>query len=157
MALVYDHAPSGLLVAREAAGEPSVRAALKQLDSRLMLDYMIDPTWQRQVWQVLCHVATDQPPMVVCRWRDDATGEPLPLSHGLVDRVRNLHVESRAPKPDPDIENDRHRERLTADADAEIDFYAEELVDRLQGKKAYLLPRGAHRRNRQFPNVTGIR
>lgn len=157
MSLMYDHHPSGLLVAHQEAGEKTVRAALKQMDSRLLLDYAIDPVWQRQVWQVLCRHTTDLPPSVVCRWRDETTGEPLPLSHGLVDRVRSLHMESRAPKVDPDADNDRLKAELAKDGDAELEFYAEELVDRLKGKKAYLLPRGLHRRNRQFPNITEIR
>lgn len=154
--LVYDHDPSGLLVARESASEEAVRRALKQLDSRLMLDYMIDTEWQRTVWQVLCRVSADQPPAVVCRWRG-VDGEPLPLSHGLVEKVRGLHMDSRAPRVDADAENQRLRDRIDADADAELEEIARELVPRLQGKKSSVLPRGLHRRGTAFADVTDIR
>lgn len=157
MPLTYDHSPSGL-VFPPGTIEASVRMALKHHDSALKLDYANDTDWGgRQVWQVLKKVSAEGHVEVVCRWRDPITREPLPLSHGLVDHVKTLDLNSRAPKLDADAENARHRARLEAEADAEIEFYAAELVDRLRGKKAYLLPRGASRRARQFPNVTEIR
>lgn len=158
MPLVYDHNPTGLVVAREGAGESTVRRALKQHDPRLMLDYVLDTDWGgRQVWQVMVRVSGDAPPHVVCRWRNEQTGEPLELSLGLVEKVRALDLNSRAPKVDPDAENQQMRDALIAAADAEIEWYGEELVKRLKGTTGYLLPRGAHRRNREFPNVTDVR
>jgi hypothetical protein len=153
--LVHHETPSGLVVATQASDETSVRRALKQFDDRLMLDKMIDPDWGRIVWQVLCRVAADQPPRVVFRWRGP-DGEPLPLSHGLVEQAKRLHVASRAPREDPAAANDRLRARHEEAAGEEIEFYAAELVERVKGKKSHLLPRGLHRRNRMFPNVTGI-
>lgn len=157
MTLVYDHDPgSGLVVAREGAEEASVRAALKQFDSRLMLDYALDTYWERTVWQVLCRTGSDTPPMVVCRWRetDDPASMPLPLSHGLVEKVKRLHVESRAPKVNADADNDALKASLKADADAEIEEYASELVDRLRGRTLRSLPRGRYRRNTDFRDIT---
>lgn len=157
MALVYEHDPhSGLAVAREGADEASVRAALKAFDSRLMLDHAIDTDWQRVVWQVLCRTGPDTPPSVVCRWREttDPASEPLPLSHGLVEKVKRLHVESRALRADADADNDALRARQHADADAEIEEYAAELVDRLRGRTLRPLPRGHYRRNTEFRDIS---
>lgn len=156
MPLVYDHDPgSGLLVAREGAEEASVRRALKQFDPRLMLDYAIDTEWGRTVWQVLCRTGPDTPPAVVCRWRNPVSGEPLPLSHGLVERVRHLHVESRAPKPDADADNDALLARRRAEADEVTEQYAAELVDRLRERTLRCLPRGRYRRRTAFRDITG--
>lgn len=159
--LVYDHDPgSGLLVARQGAEEASVRRALKDFDDRLMLDYAIDEEWGRLVWQVLCRTGSTTPPHVVCRWRadeGDPTSEPLPLSHGLVERVKRLHVTSRAPRVDVDALNDQHIEQVRGEADAELEEYAAELVDRLKGKSGALLPRGTYRRRTIGRDITGIR
>lgn len=155
--LVYDHHPSGLVVANQAADEASVRRALKQFDGRLMLDYAIDPEWGRVVWQVLCKTGSTTPPMVVCRWRDERTGEPLPLSHGLVEKAKRQHSESRAPKLDALEENDRLQEKIRVEDSEELDEYAKEVVERLRGKKSHNLPRGRYRRNTDFANVTDVR
>lgn len=156
MPLAYDHTPSGLIVPA-GSHEASVQAALKAHDPALMLDYAIDPAWGRQVWQVLRRVTSQGQVEVVCRWRDPVSGEPLPLSHGLVDHVRNLSIESRAPVVDHDAENDRLRERNAADAEAEIHEYTRTLVRRLRGIDSTVLPRGVYRRNTQFRNVTDVR
>lgn len=156
MGLVYDHDPrTGLVVAHQGAEEASVRAALKQFDARLMLDYAIDTDWGCVVWQVLCRTGSDTPPLVVCRWRetDDPASKPLPLSHGLVEKAKRLHVESRAPKPDADADNAVLRARQNADADAELEEYAAELVDRLRERTLRSLPRGRYRRNTDFRDI----
>lgn len=157
MPLVYDHNPTGLVVAREGSSEASVRAALKQHDGRLMLDYAIDQEWQKQVWQVMCKTGADTPPMVVCRWRDDQTGEPLELSHGLVDKVKRLDLNGRHKNIEADAANRELRERMDADADAELEWYSAELVKQLRGKSSAILPRGGYRRNTRFANVTDVR
>lgn len=157
MPLVYDHNPTGLVVAREGAGESSVRHALKQHDQRLMLDYAIDTDWGKKVWQVLCKTGSDTPPAVVCRWRDEQTGEPLELSHGLVDHVKRLDVNGRGRQIEADAANREMRARLEQDADAEIDWYARQLVKKLKGTSGIVLPRGQYRRRTQFADVTDVR
>lgn len=158
MSLTYDHelTDSGLLVPK-GSQEASVRASLKAHDPGLMLDYALDQQHGKTVWQVLKRVSADRPPMVVCRWRDQLTGEPLPLSHQLVEHVKGLDLNSRAPRIDADAANEVARKRREQDADAELEEYAAELVDRLRGRTIRNLPRGTYRRNTQFRDITGIR
>jgi hypothetical protein len=156
VSLVYDHTPGGLLVAREAADAVSIQRALKSFDPRLMLDYAIDPDWGRLVWQVLCKTGGDTPPSVVCRWRGP-DGEPLPLSHGLVEQAKRLHAESRAPKPDVLAENDRRTEQVRAEAEAELDDIGRHITRALKGNYSAVFPRGPHLRRRQGHDVTDVR
>lgn len=153
MTLVHNRLSSGLVVASQAADESSVRRALKQHDPALILT-PDNPDDGPIVWTVLKRVGDGV--HVVCRYRDEH-GNPLPLSHGLVEYVKRLDLNSRAPKVDVMAENDRLRERVREDDSAELEEYAAELVERLRGKKSHMLPRGLHRRRTQFPNVTDVR
>jgi hypothetical protein len=78
---------SGLVVAEESADEAGLQRALAQLDPRLVLTREVDRRHGCFVWLVHVIVSDDRPAVYVCRW-DDHRGVPLPLSSGLVERVR---------------------------------------------------------------------
>jgi len=106
--LVYS-SYGGLTVAEHGADEASVRAALKKLDPDLRL--VRDDT-EGRVYRVFKFLGPSTPAVWICDWRSD-DGEPLPLTHRLVDRVAGLRVGSRMPESDP-VENNRRLEEEAA-------------------------------------------
>lgn len=147
MALAFSETRSGILVGHEAADERSVRKELKKLDDHLLLDF------DGQAYQVLKRVSSDGHVRRVCSWRDDY-GHPLPLSHGLVDRVNSLRVDGRIAAVDVEAHNQSILDAQHRETDEMIEWYAKELKPRLRGTRSSNLPRG-NRRNRLFPD--GIR
>jgi|SRR5450759_634775 len=145
MALTYSETRSGLVVGREAADERSVRSALKAIDDHLLLDFT------GECYQVLKRVSSEGHVRRVCSWRDDA-GRPLPLSHGLVDRVDSLRVDGRVPAVDVEAENQKLQDAQAAEADELLAWYAKEAKPRLRGTRSSNLPRGTHRRQVIFPD-----
>ena len=108
----------GLHVATHSADYRSVQAAIKQIDDR----YMLDDVTGTGDWLVLCRTGSETPPLVVCSWRDER-GRPLPLSSGLVEKVKRLRADSRWTEPDPREMNEKLREanrRETDDVIGEI-------------------------------------
>lgn len=139
MTLVYSSTGSGLVVAEQACGEPEATAMLRRLDPQLVLTWEVDEDCRARVWRVFKRMGSDRPAVWVCDWRDDH-GRPLPLSSRLADRVRDLSVNSRAPKPDAET----HNERVRAEAEKQ---HREELdeISRWHGARhgrAACLPRG---------------
>lgn len=157
MPLIESRLNSGLVVATSASDEVSVRRALKQHDPDLTLTPDIDDETGRIVWTVMKRVGEGR--HVVCRWRDEQHPDrpPLPLSHGLVEQVKRLDLNSRAPRVDVQAENDRRRERQREDDTEMLAEYAHDLVRRLRGRSTPVLPRGAYRRNTHFRDVTDVR
>jgi hypothetical protein len=117
VSLVYSEI-GGITVASQASDEQSVRRDLKKIDDRYMLDCV--PTSAGMCWIVLCRVGSEQPPLVVCNWLDEQ-GTPLPLSSGLVEKVRRLRVDGRFVQVDPETENQRLRQRNQEAFEDEID------------------------------------
>ena len=117
MSLVYSEI-GGITVASHAADEQSVRRGLKQIDDRYMLDCV--PSSRGMCWVVLCKVGSYTPPVVVCNWLAD-DGAPLPLSSGLVEKVKRLRVDSRFVQVDVEEENRKLRERTAQQFEDEID------------------------------------
>lgn len=157
MSLVEHRLTSGLFVASQASDEASVRRALKAHDPDLALTPDVDDETGQIVWTVMKRVGEQR--YIVCRWRDETHPDrtPLPLSHGLVEHVKRLDLNSRAPRIDVQAENDRLQASQREAADEEIEWYSAELVDRLRGRTLRPSPRGQRRRGAQFPNLTDIR
>lgn len=107
-------AKSGLVVAEDAPDETGLQRALEQLDPRLVLTREVSRRHGCYVWHVHVNWATDRPAMHVLRWEDEY-GVPLPLSSGLLERVR----ERLAGDPDSaavaDRMNDAHVARVERD------------------------------------------
>lgn len=115
---------SGLFVAENRATEGQIAAALKDIDSALIL------TWEfedgRQVWKVHAYAGSDRPAQYLCSWRDERTSEPLPLSHGLVEQVKRMRLDSRADRIDADAHNAKLRSDETKRFESEMDEVAED-------------------------------
>lgn len=145
--LIYSRTPSGLDVAFNAADERSVAQALREFDDDLRLVWKVVDG--QKVWEVVHHNGSDKAATWITDWTDE-DGDPLPLSHGLVQRVKELHMESRAPQHDPLDLNDAIERAAREELDAEIDWYAEQLVKTYRGRTLHALHRGAYRRNTRF-------
>ena len=145
MSLVF-HEEGGITVARHSADERSVSEALKRFDPDLVLTWELD-SQGRQVYEVRKIVGRDRPALLICQWLDDY-GEPLPLSHALLDLVVRL----RRGGSDPAERNRRMletQEREAAEAAYEI---AADMLPRIAGKRIPVLHRGVHlRRSRHKP------
>lgn len=98
---------SGLVVAEHASDEAAISRALKQFDSRLTLQFR--PPFYVVVCQVNDHYAP-----VIATWMDLA-GKPLPLSSGLVEKVKAWHVGARNRPETVDEYNDRRQAELERD------------------------------------------
>lgn len=139
--LVESRSPSGLLVMQEGADYRSVLSALRAHDPDLRL--VPQPCEGGTRWMVLRYQGSDRPADPVCSWVDDDL-EPLPLSHGLVEKVKQLDRNTRGRIEDPDVANKRRLERLQADEDDMIDTAAREFHRR--ARTAPCFHRGVHLR-----------
>lgn len=80
----------GLYVASEASDEDSIARALKRFDRDLILTWELD-AHGRRVYEVHKIVSRDRPALLVLRWAErGGIGEPIPLSHALLDEVARL-------------------------------------------------------------------
>lgn len=97
MSLVYSDR-GGLLVAEHGADAVSVERALKDHDRSLLLippGVQFADRPQRNGWRVYRKAGGDRPPEFLCFWGDDHAN-PYPLSHGLVDLVKQMDRNTRA-------------------------------------------------------------
>lgn len=93
MGLVQRTHESGLVVAEESADEAALGHALKQIDRAYVLQKNPDGDTPG-LYVVACVVNEDEPPIRILAWAD-GNGEPLPLSSGLVEKVKAWHVGAR--------------------------------------------------------------
>jgi hypothetical protein len=124
MPLVYTRQDSGLVVAEHASDEASVARALRDHDSDLRLVRQLSESLGALVWKVYRYAGSERPAEFVCAWTD-RSGTPLPLSHRLVDMVKGLDRNSRAPVADADTLNARRKER----AEKEVQRHNQDLID----------------------------
>lgn len=149
MSLILSETGSGLLAAHQHADQASVTAALRSHDRDLRLLWKVIDG--QRVWYVVKFLGSERPADWICDWERD--GEPLPLSHGLVERVKALDLNSRAVHADPEELNDRLTAEGLAEVNGAIDELARDLVERYRGTKSHLLPRGVYRRNTRFKDM----
>lgn len=136
---VYSRRGTGLLVAEHAADERSVLAALRTFDPDLVLTWEVQDG--QQVWEVHKVVSRERPAVFICRWQDPY-GNPLPLSHGLVDLVQSLR------RPEAADAADRANARLRAEAERDtlegaLEI-ARDMIPRIRGRRIPVLHRGRH-------------
>ena len=115
MGLVFSEI-GGLTVATSSSDYQSVQRAIKEIDDC----YMLDDLSGAGDWVVLCRRGSEMPPDVVVTWRDE-NGNPLPLSSGLVEKVKRLRADSRWTEPDPDVLNEKLRERNRVEFEDHVD------------------------------------
>lgn len=139
MVHVYSRHGTGLLVAEHSADERSVTVALRDFDPDLVLTWEVQEG--QQVWEVHKVVSQDRPAVFICRWQD-RHGAPLPLSHGLVDLVKQLRYGGVAQAAE------EHNRKLREEA--ERDVYegsleiARDMIPRIRGRRIPVLHRGRH-------------
>jgi len=141
--LVYSKTDSGLLVAEESAEGAAVARALRDHDSELRLVPQHSESLGGRYWAVYRYAGSEKPAEPVCTWLGE-NGEPIPLSFGLVEKVKRLDRSSRDETPEADAAN----AALKVSNDRERDRRVEDLVDdwyRREGRLA-VLPRGQHLR-----------
>ena len=112
MGLVMRETGSGLVLAEQASDEAGLSAALKRIDSRLVLQKHPGEVAGGWVYKVFAIVSDDQPAECICTWADDH-GNPLPLSSGLLDLVNKLRPDNRSRRgPSSDERNAELRAEL---------------------------------------------
>lgn len=104
---------------------------LKRLDARLFLELRLLETGQ-PVWAVTEHVGEraggPSPYRTVCYWTDEQTGEPLPLTWRLLDKVKAL--EGGWARVMPALL--AAEERVTAEANREIREHVQAMADDME-------------------------
>lgn len=96
----------GLTRVEYEADERDLSRLLKRVDPDLRLVWQVDDRFQARVYKVYKFVSERHPATWICDWRGDS-GEPLPLTSGLVEYVRSLQGGSRRPEDDPLAHNDK--------------------------------------------------
>lgn len=134
---------SGLYVVEYAADSDSIDRDLRRHDDRLFLTYEIDPRFDAKVYVVLCEVEGDRPPLAVCEWRDEY-GRPLPLSSGILDKVKSLAPRGGVAAQEAFAANEAMVEAAKREADEAMDEIAEDVGDRMAGKRSASVHRGQH-------------
>jgi len=126
MGLVYSRSQSGLVVAEQGGDEAAIARALKEYDPDLrLLPPGVDLNGtDRRHYRVVAYRGGDRPPRAVCAWATDS-GEPLPLSSRLLDKVKLLDRNTRTPYPTADEQNERLREQR----ERYDEEYDEDMVD----------------------------
>lgn len=131
----------GLLVAENASDERSVGEALRRVDDDLRLvPWEIDDIG-RTLYKVYKYLGPNHPAAFICAWTDDY-GEPLPLSHRLVDKVNSLRPDSYLRQPDPDEVNERLRQERLDEIEDGMREISEEFSRRAERGFMAVLHRG---------------
>lgn len=116
---------SGLTVAEHGSDAVAVQRALQEHDRDLRLIPQESDHYGRIVYKVARLTGGDRPVQWVMSWRT-RDGEALPLSMRLVDKVKELDLNSRAPKDDPDDLNAQVRAERERDLDREMENLSED-------------------------------
>lgn len=125
MGFVTRHSELGFTVVENRGSEAQLQRALKQVDDRLVLQWHPGDVEGGFVYKVLKVVSEDEPAEYVTTWADEY-GRPLPLSFGLVDRVKSQVLGSRNQGIDADEYNRRLSEQREKDRLAALEKISEE-------------------------------
>ena len=132
--------------------EREIQAELQRLDPELVLDK--EWTGSGRLLYSVRRSRGDLPPEPILWWTDELN-RPLPLSHGIVERLRSLEGRASAARR-AQAANERLRERLRSDALREYEEIGRD-GDRLtHPMHSALLQRGIHlRRSRDKQRARG--
>lgn len=101
---------SGLVLARERSDSATLERQLKQIDRELALQ-----AWPSldgpPTWKVVRYCGPDRPPETICSWVT-GEGDPLPLTEGILDMVRQLDRNTRSDYDDADARNEKFKAKL---------------------------------------------
>lgn len=121
----YLETNSGLAVPLTGVDEASVSRALREHDDTLRLVPQDSDTYGRRIYRVARIVGGDRPVEWVVTWRT-REGDALPLSHRLVEKVKELDLNSRNRVDDPDELNAALRSEQQRDFDREMENLKED-------------------------------
>lgn len=110
MGFVTRGTETGLVLAEEAGDELRLSRALKQIDDRLVLQRHPGKVAGGFVYKVLRIVSEDHPAEYVTTWADEY-GNPLPLSSGLIEKVKSRMLCAR----NQGVDADEYNAKLVAD------------------------------------------
>lgn len=136
MDLAYRHSDSGLVLAEHICRDESqVVSALKEIDPRLALQKEAANAEGGWKYKVLRVWSEDHPPTPILTWTDDY-GNPLPLTFGLIDKVKIHMLGFRG--NDYYVSADEHNEKLQAARDKQkaddLAAIRDEHLPRLRGR-----------------------
>jgi len=94
----WSRSGSGLYVPSQGSDETAVRRMLKEYDPDLRL------VPRGQHYSVYRYAGSERPAELVCTWADDQ-GRGLPLSSGVLEKVKMLDRNTRFKAPDADEQN----------------------------------------------------
>ena len=132
----YLETDSGLAVPLTGADEASVSRALKEYDPDLLLIPQDSDVYGRRIYRVARRVGGDRPVQWIVTWRT-REGDALPLSHRLVEKVKELDLNSRNRVDDPDDLNAQLRVERERDLEREMENLREDWMR----KSIPILPR----------------
>lgn len=149
MAFAFRSDDSGLVLAEEHRDEAAVSRALKEIDPRLVLQKEranAEGGWKYKVYRIW---SEDQPPTPVLTWTD-AYGYPLPLTWGLIDKVKVHYVGFRGNEyyVSEDEHNSRYRAALDKQLKDDLAAITEEHKPRLSGRTTVSMSGKLKRRQR---------
>lgn len=135
MAFAFRSDDSGLILAEQHEDESRVSRALKEIDPRLVLQKEMANAEGGWKYKVLRVWSEDQPPTPVLTWTD-AYGYPLPLTWGLIDKVKVHYLGFRGNEyyVSEDEHNKRYQERMDKQLKNDMAAIAEEHKPRLSGR-----------------------
>lgn len=134
---------NGLYVSEDAVDFNAVDKALYEVDDHLFLTWEV--TDGAKAYRVL-YDRGDHEPAEICRWVNER-GDPLPLSSGLVERVKSLRPRDGVVDLDASRKaNEELERRQVADFEAEVDEIVKDMGPRAEGRKRPVLHRGQHLR-----------
>jgi hypothetical protein len=123
---IFRRSASGLVLAENRTDEETVGRLLREIDDHLILVRDIDRQFQVDVWRVYLHISDWQDAVHICDWRDEITGEPLPLSSGILNAVQLQRKENRNARLDEDAANAALVAKRRQEFDADVDGIAHE-------------------------------
>jgi hypothetical protein len=141
--LVYIRTDSGLVLAEHAQDEAAVARALREHDDELRLVRQYDLDLRVPVWKVYRYAGSDRPAQFLCAWISE-DGIPLPLSHQLVEKVKQMDRNTRSAYLDEEARNAAKRERDAKQAQRDAEDLADEYRRRAGRSPAF--HRGPHLR-----------
>jgi hypothetical protein len=103
---------SGLVLAEQSGDWAALERELKRRDPLLSLEGLIAPKWGRLLWRVRREAGPGRPETVFF-WMNTTTGEPYPLSSGLLDEFdrQDKNNTRRDYKDEDELEERRQAER----------------------------------------------
>jgi len=133
---------AGLYVVEQAADFRAIDAELGRIDSRLFLSWELERG--KKLYRVL-YERGDLPPLTLCDWRDER-GEPLPLSSGLIERVKSQRPRGGPEFPDYARLNEERAEKERVELGEAMQDIAADIEPRIAGRRLPLFHRGIHLR-----------